>query len=116
MEKSTEFTKNAGILIIGEIIGFVLSFGSGFLLIRFLSVEDYSIYNIVLVVYNPSLFCDTNISGTINLLNSAKKNKIKKYLQISTDEVYGSLNFNDAPFTENHQLAPNSPYSANQIS
>ncbi len=50
MEESTEFTKNAGILIIGEIISFVLSFGSGFLLIRFLSVEDYSIYNLVLVV------------------------------------------------------------------
>lgn len=67
-------------------------------------------------INNPSLFCDTNISGTINLLNSAKKNKVKKYLQISTDEVYGSLNFNDAPFDENHQLAPNSPYSASKAS
>ena len=67
-------------------------------------------------INNPSLFCDTNISGTINLLNSAKKNKVKKYLQISTDEVYGSLNFNDAPFKENHQLAPNSPYSASKAS
>ena len=67
-------------------------------------------------INNPSLFCDTNISGTINLLNSAIKNKVKKYLQISTDEVYGSLNFNDAPFDENHQLAPNSPYSASKAS
>lgn len=67
-------------------------------------------------INNPSLFCETNISGTINLLNSAKKNKIKKYLQISTDEVYGSLNFNEAPFTENHQLSPNSPYSASKAS
>jgi len=67
-------------------------------------------------INNPSLFCETNISGTINLLNSAKKNKVKKYLQISTDEVYGSLNFNDAPFNENHQLAPNSPYSASKAS
>jgi len=67
-------------------------------------------------INNPSLFCETNISGTINLLNSAKKNKVKKYLQISTDEVYGSLNFNDAPFIENHQLAPNSPYSASKAS
>jgi len=46
-------------------------------------------------INNPSLFCDTNISGTISLLNSAKKNGIKKYLQISTDEVYGSLSLND---------------------
>ena len=67
-------------------------------------------------INNPSLFCETNISGTINLLNSAKKNKVKKYLQISTDEVYGSLNFNDAPFDENHQLTPNSPYSASKAS
>ncbi|KKN19946.1 hypothetical protein LCGC14_0940540, partial [marine sediment metagenome] len=67
-------------------------------------------------INNPSLFCDTNISGTISLLDSAKKNKVKKYLQISTDEVYGSLNFNDALFNENHQLAPNSPYSASKAS
>ena len=45
-----EFTRSAKILIIGEIIKFVLTFGSGFFLIRFLSVEDYSIYNLVLVV------------------------------------------------------------------
>ena len=67
-------------------------------------------------INNPSLFCDTNIFGTITLLNSAKKNKIKKFLQISTDEVYGSLNFNDPPFKENHQLNPNSPYSASKAS
>lgn len=67
-------------------------------------------------IYNPSLFCDTNISGTISLLNSAKKNNIKKYLQISTDEVYGSLSLNDAPFDENHQLSPNSPYAASKAS
>jgi dTDP-glucose 4,6-dehydratase len=67
-------------------------------------------------INNPSLFCDTNISGTISLLNSAKKNKIKKYLQISTDEVYGSLSFDDTPVNENHQLVPNSPYSASKAS
>ena len=67
-------------------------------------------------ISNPALFCDTNISGTISLLNSAKENKIKKYLQISTDEVYGSLSFNDAPFNENHPIVPNSPYSASKAS
>ena len=50
MEKTSEFTRNIGILIIGEIITFALSFTSGFFLIRFLSVDDYSIYNLVLVV------------------------------------------------------------------
>ncbi|MFX1303227.1 MAG: dTDP-glucose 4,6-dehydratase [Promethearchaeota archaeon] len=67
-------------------------------------------------INNPTLFCDANISGTISLLNSAKKNKIKKYLQISTDEVYGSLSFSDAPCDENHKLLPNSPYSASKAS
>ena len=45
-----EFTRSTRILIIGEIIAFVLSFGSGFFLIRFLSVEDYSVFNLVLVI------------------------------------------------------------------
>lgn len=65
---------------------------------------------------NPTIFCDTNIIGTHSLLNIAKKNNIKKYIQISTDEVYGSLNFEDLPFTENSQLKPNSPYSASKAS
>jgi len=46
----SEFTRSTKILIIGEIIAFALTFGSGFFLIRFLSVEDYSFYNLVLVV------------------------------------------------------------------
>ena len=50
MEQITEFTRSTRILIIGEVITFALSFGSGFFLIRFLSVEDYSIYNLALVV------------------------------------------------------------------
>jgi len=65
---------------------------------------------------NPTIFSDTNIFGTQTLLNVAKKNKIKKYLQISTDEVYGSLNFGDPPFSEKTPLSPNSPYSASKAS
>ncbi|NVM20117.1 MAG: GDP-mannose 4,6-dehydratase, partial [Candidatus Lokiarchaeota archaeon] len=42
-------------------------------------------------ITNPSLFCETNIFGTISLLNSANKNGVKKFLQVSTDEVYGAL-------------------------
>ncbi len=67
-------------------------------------------------IHNPTIFCDTNIIGTQNLLNVAKKNKIKKFVQISTDEVYGSLNFEDPPFTEESPLKPNSPYSASKAS
>lgn len=65
---------------------------------------------------NPDLCCDTNIFGTQTLLNVAKKYKIKKYQQISTDEVYGSLNFEEPAFTENSNLSPNSPYSASKAS
>ncbi len=65
---------------------------------------------------NPTTFCNTNIMGTQSLLNAAKRNNIKKYIQISTDEVYGSLSNDDPPFTEQTPLAPNSPYSASKAS
>ncbi|MFX1277483.1 MAG: dTDP-glucose 4,6-dehydratase [Promethearchaeota archaeon] len=67
-------------------------------------------------IYNPTVFCDTNILGTQTLLNVSKKNKIKKFQQVSTDEVYGSLNFDESPFTERSPLSPNSPYSASKAS
>lgn len=65
---------------------------------------------------NPSIFSNTNIFGTQTLLNVARKNKIMKFLQISTDEVYGSLGFNDPAFSESTRLSPNSPYSASKAS
>ncbi len=65
---------------------------------------------------NPSICCDTNIFGAQTLLNVARKNKIEKFLQISTDEVYGSLGFEDPAFTEITSLSPNSPYSASKAS
>ena len=65
---------------------------------------------------NPNVFCNTNILGTQSLLNAAKKHNIKRFLQISTDEVYGSLGFNDPAFSESTRLSPNSPYSASKAS
>ena len=65
---------------------------------------------------NPNIFINTNIIGTQTLLNITKKNKIKKYIQISTDEVYGSLDFKAPPFKETTNLSPNSPYSASKAS
>ncbi len=65
---------------------------------------------------NPTTFCNTNIMGTQSLLNAAKRNNTKKFVQISTDEVYGSLNIGDPSFTEQTPLAPNSPYSASKAS
>ncbi|MFW9827695.1 MAG: dTDP-glucose 4,6-dehydratase [Candidatus Thorarchaeota archaeon] len=67
-------------------------------------------------IENPNIFCITNILGTQSLLNAAKKNGLKKFIQISTDEVYGSLNFNEPAFTESSPLSPNSPYSASKAS
>ncbi|MHA1274835.1 MAG: dTDP-glucose 4,6-dehydratase [Promethearchaeota archaeon] len=67
-------------------------------------------------IENPSVFCNTNVFGTLNLLNAALKNKILKFIQISTDEVYGSLGFEDEPFTESTPLSPSSPYSASKAS
>ncbi len=67
-------------------------------------------------ITNPSLFCETNINGTISLLNTANKNGLKKFLQVSTDEVYGALTFDDPPFNEKTLLSPNNPYSASKAS
>lgn len=66
-------------------------------------------------ITNPDIFIKTNVLGTQNLLEVAKKHKIKKYFQISTDEVYGSLG-KTGFFTETTPLAPNSPYSASKAS
>ena len=71
----------------------------------------------------PDLFINTNINGCYNLLKSCynlwKKYEKKKrdnfrFIHVSTDEVYGSLNRGDDKFTENSQYKPNSPYSASK--
>jgi len=66
-------------------------------------------------ITNPGIFVDSNVTGTLNLLLNAHKHGIKRYLQVSTDEVYGSLG-KEGMFTENTNLKPNSPYSASKTS
>ncbi|MGN2272012.1 dTDP-glucose 4,6-dehydratase [Priestia megaterium] len=61
----------------------------------------------------PHVFVQTNIMGTQILLDLAMKNDIKKYVQISTDEVYGELG-NDGYFNEKTPLSPTNPYSASK--
>ena len=57
-------------------------------------------------------FLRTNVMGTQNLLDLAVKNKIERYLQVSTDEVYGSIL--EGSWEEDEPLKPNSPYSASK--
>jgi len=64
---------------------------------------------------DPALFLRTNILGTQVLLDAARKAKVDRYLQISTDEVYGSLGAT-GKFSEESPLAPNSPYAASKTS
>ena len=64
-------------------------------------------------ITDPGIFVNTNVLGTQNLLDVVKINKVKKYVQVSTDEVYGSLG-ETGYFTEDTPLAPNSPYSASK--
>lgn len=64
-------------------------------------------------IRNPQVFIETNVLGTTNLLNIAKDVKIEKFVQVSTDEIYGSLG-ETGYFTEETPLDPNSPYSASK--
>ena len=66
-------------------------------------------------ITGPKIFIDTNVSGTLTLLQAAKEHNIEKFLQVSTDEVYGSLG-KEGMFTETTPLSPNSPYSASKAS
>jgi dTDP-glucose 4,6-dehydratase len=75
-------------------------------------------------IRNPEVFVNTNVLGTLNLLNAAKLawetpegyQPGKKYVQVSTDEVYGSLEGDEGYFYETTPLDPHSPYSASKAS
>lgn len=67
-------------------------------------------------ISNPDAFIQTNVGGTNNLLRLAVKYGVKRFHQVSTDEVYGSLGLNDPAFTENSPILPNNPYSASKAS
>ena len=61
----------------------------------------------------PDNYVDTNIKGTLNVLQAAKDLKIKRVIHTSTSEVYGKVNY--VPIDENHRLEGRSPYSASKI-
>jgi dTDP-glucose 4,6-dehydratase len=73
-------------------------------------------------IANPESFIKTNINGTFSLLNATlkywqnlgSKKEDFRFVHISTDEVYGSLTFDEPRFTEDNKYQPNSPYSASK--
>jgi len=66
-------------------------------------------------ILSSAPFIDTNVRGTQVLLDAARKHGIERFLQVSTDEVYGSLG-PTGRFTEDTPLQPNNPYSASKAS
>ena len=66
-------------------------------------------------ITGPEIFVETNVQGTLNLLQASKELGVERFLQVSTDEVYGTLG-KDGYFYETTPLAPNSPYSASKAS
>ncbi|OAT88252.1 dTDP-glucose 4,6-dehydratase [Candidatus Arthromitus sp. SFB-turkey] len=68
-------------------------------------------------IKNGKIFLETNVIGTKNLMDMSLKYNLKRYHQISTDEVYGDLEINDAKsFSEEDILKPSSPYSVSKAS
>lgn len=63
-------------------------------------------------IIEPGIFIKTDVLGTYVLLEASKRNKHRKYIQISTDEVYGSVI--NGQFKETDPLKPSSPYSASK--
>jgi dTDP-glucose 4,6-dehydratase len=66
-------------------------------------------------ILSPAVFIETNVRGTQVLLEAARELAVKRFLHVSTDEVYGSLGPTGL-FTEETPLAPSSPYSASKAS
>lgn len=61
----------------------------------------------------PTSYVDTNVKGTVNLLQAARDHGISKFVHTSTSEVYGTAQY--VPIDEQHPLQPQSPYSASKI-
>ncbi len=71
---------------------------------------------------DPGIFAKTNLIGVMTLMDAARRiwkepgSEGKRFLQVSTDEVYGSITNEQEPFSEESPLRPNSPYSASKAS
>jgi len=64
-------------------------------------------------ITGAKIFIETNVTGTLTLLEAARDKDLERFIQVSTDEVYGELG-PEGKFTEQTPLSPNSPYSASK--
>mgnify|MGYP001276595679 FL=1 len=65
-------------------------------------------------INNPKPFIDTNVIGTVNLLQASLDHEVDRFMHISTDEVFGSIDFKDGSFNEESRYQPRNPYSASK--
>lgn len=116
------FMQNLDGLIDGEQCVFVYGSINDSLLVEKI-IQEFSIEGIINVAAETHVdrsisgalaFVETNINGTVTLLEAAKKFGVTRFLQVSTDEVYGALDLVADPFTEHHPLQPSSPYSSSK--
>jgi len=63
--------------------------------------------------HSPSTYIETNVQGTLNIMQAAREHGVRKVVHTSTSEVYGTARF--VPITEDHPYQPQSPYSASKI-
>ena len=63
--------------------------------------------------HSPDTYIDTNIKGTLNILQAARRHSVKRVVQTSTSEVYGTAQY--IPIDEAHPLHPQSPYAATKV-
>jgi len=63
-------------------------------------------------ILDPTPFVESNVMGTLRLLEDARRNKVKRFIQVSTDEVYGAIL--EGSYTENSALNPTNPYAASK--
>jgi dTDP-glucose 4,6-dehydratase len=110
IECDSDYTFVKGNIANRELVDYVIKTSAIDVIVNF-AAESHVDRSII----NPEIFTQSNILGTQVLLDVAKEYQILKYVQISTDEVYGSLG-DSGYFTEETPLAPNSPYSASKAS
>ena len=107
LESNPHFRFQRGDICDGDIVGQTI--GTGVDAVLNFAAESHVDRSIL----DPSDFARTNITGTLSLLEACRRLKVARFIQISTDEVYGTLGATGA-FAEQSPLLPNSPYAASK--